>query len=148
MKPRARTKGALRRSRPETLFVSVFVLRGEGENRRTSKRAAEGACSVGGPGEKRERLNRLQNKGVKTGCINNRRGGPFTHVSSLLLNWTCPSTITDRRRLRLIPMALISSLPIFEIQQAESGARPPSSPPVGYYDLSDLLSGTNEVNLL
>lgn len=42
---------------------------------------------------------------------------------------------------------LILDAPIFEARQAESGVRPRRSHPVGYHDLSDLLSATNEVNL-
>lgn len=104
-----------------------------------NERPAEGAVALAGEVGGGGYCNMLQNKGHKTGLINSRGGGTFAHISSQMI-WD--------QGIRLIPMTLGISVPIVQVRQAESGVLPPRSHPVGYYDLSDLLSSTNEVNLL
>lgn len=123
----------------------LVCLHRDGENRRTSKGGAEGRGGRSGPGEKRQILQQVPKQGSENRLYKYTR---LLTAAQLKLSFHLKPAITGQRRRRLIPVTLYIRLPISVIQQAEAGVLPPSSPPVGCCDLSDLLSAANEVNPL
>lgn len=70
--------------------ITIFVCTEKVKIKEVPKEQPGGDVVKLGQERRRRCYNRLQNEGMKTGCINNRRGGTFTQVSSRPLSWSCP----------------------------------------------------------